>query len=337
MLIVLDESGSMNDSPSAGAPSKWEIMKQALNTALTSVDTEINFGLLLFPYKDGGIPPTDTSQADTCAVPNDATAINVPITTGPSGLQNVLDKVAAQTPGGGTPTATALAQAYTYFTTGDGKNLNGSKWVLLATDGGPNCNPGLTCTKDTCTQNLDRKCGDLTANTTVNCCDGAGYICLDDVATASQIGRLAAAGVKTFVVGIPGSEAYANSLNSFAAAGEEENPNGTANEKYYAVSASSALQDLTAAFSNITTQLVKTCDIPLPSSPKDNSKVNVAIDCVLQTQVPTGSPADASGVDGFYIVGQTPAHIKLVGAPCNAITTVGAHHVDVIQGCIGVN
>ena len=41
------------------------------------------------------------------------------------------------------------ARAYDYFTTGAGKSLSGDRFVLLATDGGPNCNPSLTCTTAT--------------------------------------------------------------------------------------------------------------------------------------------------------------------------------------------
>ena len=338
MLIVLDESGSMSASPTSGAASKWDIMKNALNTALTAVENDINFGLLLFPYLPGGISSTDNTQADNCAVPNDpAAAVNVPIATGPTGLQNVLDKVASQAPGGGTPTAAALAEAYKYFVTGDGRNLSGSKWVLLATDGGPNCNAGLTCTKDTCTQNLDLNCGDHTANTTINCCDGAGYICLDDTSVTNQIAQLAAAGINTFVIGVPGSEPYSAALNNFAIAGGKPNPDPNGLEKYYAISATSAQQDLVKAFGDITTQLVRTCDIELSETPKDNALVNVAIDCVPWKSVPTGSPADA-GVDGYYIDNtKEPAHLKLVGAPCNNIMTNGANKIDVIEGCTGIN
>ena len=332
MLIVLDESGSMSDSLTTGGPSKWDIMKTALNSALSTVDSEINFGLLLFPYKDGGISPNASTQAESCALPSDATAINVPITSGPSSFQNVIDKIDGQTPAGGTPTQMALQQAYNYFTSGDGRNLNGSKWVLLATDGGPNCDSGITCTADTCTANLDQDC-----TSGQNCCEGSdSYICLDDLATTSQISKLALAGIDTFVVGVPGSEAYATYLNAFAIAGGMPNTTGAAGESYYAISAASAQQDLINAFGSITTQRIKSCDFELASTPKSNSLVQVAIDCNLQTQVPAGSPADAAGVDGFYVDdSQTPAHIMLVGAPCNNIQEAGAHHVDVIVGCKG--
>ena len=338
MLLVLDESSSMNTAPTQGADTKWTIMRQALVAALSPVQDDINFGLLLFPYLATGIPDGSTSAAERCAIPDDPNlAVNIPIAAGRTNFMRVLDKVGSQKPAGGTPTAQALRQAYAYYTTGDGRSLTGSKWVLLATDGGPNCNATLTCGADTCTQNLDGNCGTSTSPL-VNCCQDNGIVCLDDQASSSAIAQLASAGINTFVVGIPGSEAYAKSLNAFAVAGKQPNPNGLNGEKYYAVSATSTLQDLTAAFSQITTQLLRTCDIQLSTTPLvSQDRINVAIDCRLQPAVPAGSSADA-GVDGFYIdYGQDPAHLKLVGAPCENMMTNGAHHVDIIAGCQTIN
>src|SRR5437868_2299358 len=79
---------------------------------------------------------------------------------------------------GGTPTAHALQLASEYFTTGSGKNLAGDKYVLLATDGGPNGN-ALTCDAMTCTTNLD------VGKFTTNYCDAnivpdGPKLCLDE-------------------------------------------------------------------------------------------------------------------------------------------------------------
>ena len=338
MLIVLDESGSMNQTLASANASKWVVMKQALNSALPNVENDINFGLELFPYLAGGIPAGSINPTETCAVPDVVgDAVNVPITAGATGLTDVLSFIDGQTPAGGTPTARALKQAYTYFNQGDGKNLTGSKWVLLATDGGPNCNLGLICDAQHCTQNLDGTCsGNL------NCCQDSqgqsiGYLCLDDIAATNQIVSLAGIGVKTFVIGVPGTEAYATTLNAFANAGKMPNQNGANGELYYAISATSARQDLIDAFSTITTQLIHGCDFELKSSPPDKNKVNVAIDCATVPRVPDGTAADA-GVDGYYIdYTPNPAHLKLVGSFCNTLQTQGAHNVDVIVGCQGIN
>ncbi len=337
MLLVIDESGSMNaKASSTAANTKWADMKQALSTALTSVQDSINFGLKLFPYDPNGI---GTDIQSSCAVPTGPDDVNVDIAPGTTNLQKIIDLVNAQTPGGGTPTTSALTQAYAYFTQGKGKDLEGSKWVLLATDGGPNCNSAITCTKETCTQNMDLTCAGGIATTTVNCCDTTGQpnanmSCLDDVAVVKQIATLAGVGVGTYVIGIPGSEAYAATLNKMAQAGGVPNKNGTNGELYYAVSAANPLGDLTKAFEDITSKFVKSCDITLSSSPRDPTLVQVAKDCELIPMLPGNKPTEA-GADGFFVdYGSNPAHLMLTGRYCDNISTVGATTLDVIEGCI---
>lgn len=346
MLLVIDESGSMHDPPSATDPqTKWAEMTQALSATLPTYQDNINFGLELFPYDPNGIDIT--SPSSSCNVPSGDpnVAVNVPIAAGASNLTAITQFVAGQTPAGGTPTAKALAQAYAYFTQGDGKALPGSKWILLATDGGPNCNSSLSCGPDTCTQNLDGKCGDGT-DPNLNCCDTstasgaaaqANLSCLDQQAVVTQITQLKAAGVQTYVIGIPGSEAYATTLDAMANAGGVPNTSGA--HAYYAVSGSNALTDLQTALNTIITQLVKTCDVKLNDSPLDLSKVQTVMDCQLVPALPNNKPpaADSGVQDGFYIdYSQSPAHVVLTGTYCNRIMTVGATHLDVIEGCIGV-
>ena len=347
MLLVIDQSGSMRDPPTwTSAQTKWQEMATALSAALKTVAKDINFGLELFPYSgDVSAPGVDGMTTDpsvACNVPNVGdpnAAIAVDIAPGLDNLNSVLDVVRNSTPAGGTPTAMALQQAYDYFTQGNGRDQTGSKWVLLATDGGPNCNPALSCNADTCTQNIDCKCGSG-CGTTLNCCAASGaqefgYLCLDNLAVVSQINKLALAGIKTFVVGIPGSDSYTSTLNAMAEAGKMPRQSGTTS--FYDVSASNSLQDLVDAFSTITTQLVRTCDIPLKSSPPDPTRIIVTIDCKTVSQVPNTTP-DTGGADGFYIdYTQDPAHLRLTGNYCTTIQSLGANSLDVITGCQPIN
>jgi hypothetical protein len=347
MLIVIDESGSMAQSPSPGVdPStKWNEMSQALSAALSQqkVRSNINFGLELFPSSGDPNSHLDPNSADPnvqCEVPSGDAAIEVPIDQTKDQLNAILDAVGASAPAGGTPTNRALQQAYEYFTQGAGKSLPGKKYVLLATDGGPNCNAGLSCSSDTCTQNMDLLCGDHTLaggpGAGVNCCDnGYGFICLDNLATVSEISTLAAAGIATYVVGIPGSDAYSATLDAMATAGGVPNTAPGATNKYYRVSAGNALADLQAAFTSIVTQLVTSCDIPLDKTPSDYTQVQVAIDCNKVTPLPNNK-ADG-GVDGFFVdYTQSPAHIQVEGAPCTYLQVNGAKEVDIIIGCTHV-
>lgn len=354
MMLVIDQSGSMNftatgTSATAGAASKWSDMQKALQGALKEVATNIDFGLLLYPYSGNiaapSVDPAATAQV-TCNVPNltadpnAAVAVGITPGRGLAALNDIQTVLAAAVPAGGTPTKAALAQAYRYFTEGAGKNLNGTKWVLLATDGGPNCNLGLACEKDTCTSNIDCTCTG-SCNAATNCCAPSteyGNMCLDADATVEQIAMLAAAQIKTFVVGVPGTEKYVATLNRMATAGGVVNPLPTAGETYYAVSATNSLQSLQSTFSTITTQLIKTCDIPLKVSPQDPSAVVVAIDCNKVPLVDVTKDPTASGFYIDYARGATePTHLVLTGTYCQQISTSGANHLDVISGCVNPN
>jgi hypothetical protein len=219
-------------------------------------------------------------------------------------------------PGGGTPTAAALAAALTYFTQGEGAELKGDRYVLLATDGGPNCDRDNTCDADHCTPNLDGLCEEG------NCCEGEGAYCLDDAAVVEQLEALSAAGIPTFVVGIPGTEKYAEYLETFAVSGGVVNPNGP--PAYYAVSASGGVEQLTQTFVDITTHLVRSCDVDLGEAPREKKLVNVAVDCEI---VPFAEGA------GWDIDPEMPTQLVIAGEACDRLKSEGARRVDVVYGC----
>jgi hypothetical protein len=327
VLLVIDESGSMADTPTGFASDKWTALKSAVSGALGATKSSIAFGLELFPAsKDPtkAIPVACTTEC--CDMPA-APGITVPVEPGASGVPKIIAAINAAAPGGGTPTAVALQNAYDYFTSGAGKSLKGDKYVLLATDGGPNCNEALTpaCTAAACTTNLDGKC---TLASGTNCCDaqfGGGAAigrCLDDVSTTAKITALSGAGVKTFVVGIPGSEIYKTSLDAFAVAGGEENTQGP--PKYYAVSATGGVAGLSAVLEAITKQLVTTCSLKLTSPPPSLDLLNVKVDGALVPQGPDGWTLDKT---------TTPPTVNLRGAVCKAVETTGAQSVQVVYGC----
>ena len=320
ILLVIDKSGSMTDQPTGFSVDKWDALKTALGTALNNVVGQINFGLELYPFSADPPIPLDCTEG-CCNVAPDATAVNVPIEAGQSGVDKILDAVNGTSPGGGTPTAAALSSALQYFTTGAGAALQGKKFVLLATDGGPNCNSFNTCDDQHCTTNLDGHCPAGS-----NCCDKNGPACLDDAAVVKQIQALQTAGVSTFVVGIPGSEAYSQYLDTFAVSGGVTNP--AAPPSYYAVSAKGGVQGLVDVFMSITTHLVRNCDVALETgnTPMNSDLINVAVDCKV---VPYADGAGWAIMDS----GSDQKTLTIAGDVCNAIQTKGAGRVDVVYGC----
>jgi hypothetical protein len=319
VLLVVDKSLSMDDKPGGFADSKWTALRGALATTFTRTKEKISYGLDLFPYtgKSG-------EAAITCEMPSPTAAVVVPVQAGTTSAPLILAALDANPPSGATPTALALTRAYNYFSTGAGKDLAGEKYVLLATDGGPNCNGELTCEAAACTVNLDGKCpGDL------NCCDPkvdklGPTNCLDQDASVAQVTRLLAeAQVKTIVVGIPGTEAYAETLDALAAESGVTNPD--APPGYFAVSADSGAEGLSTALQKIATGLVKSCELHLEEQPPGDD-LYVVIDGVAL-------PHDAEEGWDFQTPRTKPPVLEIRGAACHKLETEGAEYVNVSYGC----
>lgn len=324
MLIVLDKSGSMNSTPEGYTRTKWAGAIDALQKSLDPNSTLISFGISLYPY-------ASPVPAATCELGSGDDAVNVKVGPALDTVPQINTLMANTSPGGGTPTAAALAAAYDYYTRGSGIGLEGTKYVLLVTDGGPNCNASLTCGTETCTAFMDKSPSQSSCwnGGVPNCCDpdvaSAGAIdpralCLDDLAVTAQLDSLRSAGIHTFVIGIPGSEAYANYLDIFAEAGGE--PVVGAARKYYEVTGESGLAD---AFKTITTSLISSCVVPLTEKPKDTNKINVAIDCSALPQM--------TGEQRNWSYDEASQSIIIEGAKCEQIKAAGVNRIDVVNGC----
>ena len=113
----------------------------------------------------------------------------------------------------------------------------------------------------------------------MNCCDpllfgdGVQGNCVDSAETVRQLERLAEHGIPTYVIGLPGTELFADVLNRMAEAG------GAAREgeasAYYDVGDQDELE--TALYS-IGSGLAIRCSIELEEAPLDPDKVNVYFD-----------------------------------------------------------
>ncbi len=329
MLIVLDKSGSM--AQDAQGQQKWGAMKSALNSALGEVASSINFGLELYPtpnLNSDVIDRQSCGQDGNCCEMPEHGDMNVPVGTGSEAVNMILDTLDNTEPGGGTPTARALERALEYFTSGAGANLEGDKYVLLATDGGPNCNEELNCGRDLCTYNLDDPQRDCTTTSTDNnCCEFTSAGCVDSNNVVDRINLLADAGINTFVVGIPGSEAYSDFLKDFADAGNQ--PSGDPDYSYYRVD---DISDLTSVFNEITVQLVTSCDLEIPQVPAVPPVV--VIDCEQVNKIGgAGGEGGSSNSDKENWTWQPGSQeIKLVGDTCDRVQK-GVGRIDILLDC----
>ncbi|RMH44875.1 MAG: VWA domain-containing protein [Deltaproteobacteria bacterium] len=118
LLLVVDKSGSMEE-PLGTGQQKWQVMRGALIDLVTAYDSGINFGLALYP------------DDDTCAPGSVRSAI------APQNSSAITTALNATRPDGGTPTHTTLQAALAYYNSIP-VNPQG-RYVLLATDGQPNC------------------------------------------------------------------------------------------------------------------------------------------------------------------------------------------------------
>ena len=181
LLLVLDRSGSMADDiatdkacTGAGAPAtcspKWPAMTASLNQVLASSPAGVQWGLKFF----------SSPRGQACTV-NPGADVGV----GPNTAAQIQAAIAGTSPADNTPTRAAINAAVNYFgTVSDGL----AHYILLATDGLPNCDPGTSGTVTTTS--------------------------IQDAANA--IAAALKAGIKTYVVGIG---AQTGNLDNFAQAG----------------------------------------------------------------------------------------------------------------------
>jgi len=126
ILIVLDRSGSMKETPSGSkGASKWDLVVPGVNEVVTATDATVSWGLKVFPEGEGS----------ECIAGSVTSAIPVAIAAANAGA--VTAQVTATTPeGNGTPTGDAIKAAVAYLKTLTDPN---PKFILLATDGEPSC------------------------------------------------------------------------------------------------------------------------------------------------------------------------------------------------------
>jgi hypothetical protein len=204
IMLVMDRSLSMtndvNDMPctggtgmngNCGANSKWQLMVPALSQVITGTDAMVNWGMYYL-----GDEPAMCGVATAPVVPivaNNAAAVTTSLTGNQFNGQV------------GTPTRRVIQGAVSYLT---GLTDQNAKFILLATDGQPNC---------------------ATA-TTLNTDDAAG--------TQQAVADALTAGIPTFVVGI-GNTGAAATLDQVAIAGGRPQTGGTTS--YYQVNDAAAL------------------------------------------------------------------------------------------------
>ncbi|MEO7111631.1 MAG: vWA domain-containing protein [Polyangiaceae bacterium] len=307
LYFVLDHSGSMQDD------NKWTTVRQVVSNVVQKIGPRGKFGIAIFPDPLGG---DNSCVAGKQVMPlrvGDSPAGTAGITT-----NLVIDTTSVQAVGGTPTAATFIALAPSL------EGFSGKTYVILATDGAPNCDADASCDVSACSYNVDNDTGCPTGGSP-NCCDPsanpAGFKqgCIDTGPTVSAIAALKAQNILTYVIGLPGSAPYSSVLDQFATAG------GTARAiepLYYSVTTTDATA-LETQLAQIAAKITATCTFPLSPPPQDPSKINVYFDNVVVPKDP---------VNGWTYDDET-ATLTLVGSACNEVLSGQVLNLRVIGGC----
>jgi len=312
MALLIDKSGSMTQAvntsdpacdvggglPSrcgqtlqpvcpAGCPTRWGDLKAAMTQFLSNNGTVARLGAAIYP-PSGACTATsamavDVSQSNDVGSELQQTA------------NQILTFIQGITPAGGTPTAASIAFMATNPRLADSQRDN---FILLLTDGLPNCNPN----HPTPYPDANCKCTDTNP---LSCDASRSQLCLDQAATVNAItAAYANNNIRTIVVGFGADTAGAEGqavLEAMANAGQFPRtcPGGTQAECgtgtcdvtsktcdppfYQAGNAA----ELATVLANISKKLSQApCDYTLAVTPSDANLIAVLVNGVV---VPRGT------------------------------------------------
>jgi len=317
MLFVLDRSESMqcNPPPTTASdaceimpqratldPTKWEITREALADAIDKLPRQTRVGISYFSNDDG------------CGVHSRPRIPLRPLE--PAQIAAIQASLASVTPRGATPLVGATILAYRHLhERALAGELTGQSFVVLLTDGEQTamCSDEARCNgAENCTQLLVE----------------------EEVGKASGPG----VGIRTFVIGVPGSEPAIPVLSAIAQQGltAPADCDPTAGDCHFDMT---KVQDLGAALGTALEQIVGralSCDLPLPDAEDlDPERVNVVYSSSLGAPprvVPRDDAACDGGADGWQYA-QDGKSITLCGKACEDARKDEAGRMDVVLGC----
>ncbi len=321
LLFVVDRSASMACNPppttdsatceamplraSVDMPNKWEIMRDALRSALSALPDETVVGLTYFSNDDAcgvhSLPSVPLAKLD----PRQRAALR-------ASLESVQ-------PDGATPLvgATVLAYKHLHASALEG-SIRGGKYVVVITDG----EQSEACTDPAqCSSAAD--CARL----------------LTEVEAPKAAGE--GVGIKTFVIGVPGSEPARSMLSALASVGGTARPScdvalGDCHfDMTRLQSFGKALED---ALGEIAGRRLD-CELSLPSA--DDGELDPELVNVVHSPASGGAPRVIpqdtrapcdDGADGWQYTSDG-SRIRLCGATCEQVRADRGARLDVVVGC----
>jgi hypothetical protein len=290
VMFLLDRSTSMSEPMVNGTivPTRWDALAEALRTVLPPIDTSVAIGALVFP----SIFDDDSS----CWV--DSKPDLMPSTGNVAALSRLMRSV---DPTGSTPTAAAIETASQILL--GMRTASTARAMVLATDGGPGCNPDLNPRTCTCMVSIG-PCKDVLQ-------------CLDDKHTVETIASYRKRGLPTYVIGIesPADVEFSGVLDAMAVAGGRALTGGA--RRYYRATSSA---DLDKALTDIRNQ-VGTCTYLTSSVPSGGGSIVVKVD---------GKELDA---DRWAWGDRSNGELYFLGATCQELAAKAAPSITATVAC----
>jgi von Willebrand factor type A domain len=321
ILFVIDRTGTMACNPppitasdecemtptrvDMSSPSKWEITSDALIEAMKTLPPTASVGISYFSKDEG------------CGVNSMPT---VPVALNKASQQAAMEaSLKSVTPGGGTPLvgATILAYKHLHALALEG-SITGNEFVVLITDGeqSEQCSYEPRCTDA-------QSCYDLLVD--------------QEVPKAAAPG----VGIRTFVIGAPGSEGARTVLSKIAQNGGTGAPGCDVDKgdcHFDMTKGKDFGAGLSDALSAIVGQTID-CELPVPANADggmlDPERLNVVYS-------PSNAPAEVvpqdmrsacdAGADGWQY-SEDMTKIRLCGPTCQRVREDQGGRVDVVIGC----
>jgi hypothetical protein len=290
VLLILDNSGSMLESASGGG-SRLEALKAALNQTLPSTDSKIDWGLMVYPGATLRTRGTRVTLAtiSTCAP---GTVVADVKENNASAVMDLFSKVEGG--GGHTPTTSSIVSAVASLQARKSAN---PKFIVLATDGLPNCPEGSRTEQEMSTNDAD--------------------------AAVAAVEMAAQADIPVFVVGmsISGKDATEakDALNRMAEAGGKPVSGGAV--KYYAANSADEL----AAQMNAIGGQIASCNFILNKAPEVPENVLVVY------SDHRALPSDTT----WKYTDSSHKSITILGDDCTKVMNGTYKDVQVLMGCKG--
>jgi von Willebrand factor type A domain-containing protein len=290
LQLVVDTSGSMDQDAPGVRGSKWNATRSALLNAVAAMPASTSLGVVFYPDLPND-PDGECFDADADV------GIARLEANGSAQRQRIQRAFQAQSPDGGTPTHDAYRFAVAALEQTDAP---GSRFAVVITDGTPTYSLG---------------------------CVGTGLVSdpVDPAPLVAEAAASSARGVRTFVIGSPGSEDARASLSRMAEAGGTARPGCSHQGPDYCHFDMTEQPNFAAALAEALGQIAGqalscTYDIPTPpnGATLDPAKVNVRFQ-------PSGADSELipqSG-DGRCSEGwqysQDQQQIELCGSTCERV------------------